>query len=76
MDKNKEKLNFEESMRELENIVQELEKGELNLEDSMVEFEKGIKLSKECSKFLEEAEKKISILVQKEDGSISEEEFQ
>jgi len=67
-----EKVNFEESMQNLENIVQELEKGELNLEDSIKKFEEGIKLSKKCNEILEEAEKKITILINKEDKIVEE----
>ena len=66
---------FEENMEELEKVVAELEKGDLNLDDSVSRFEQGIKISKECSKILEEAEKKITILVQKDD-EMKEENFQ
>ncbi len=66
---------FEENMEELEKVVAELEKGDLNLDDSVSRFEKGIKISKECSKILEEAEKKITILVKKDD-EMKEENFQ
>ena len=59
--------NFEEHMQGLENIVQELEKGDLNLEESIKKFEKGIELSKKCNEILEDAEKKITILIKKED---------
>jgi exodeoxyribonuclease VII small subunit len=59
--------NFEENMQGLENIVQELEKGDLNLEESIKKFEKGIELSKKCNEILEDAEKKITILIKKED---------
>ncbi len=58
---------FEENMQNLENIVQELEKGELNLEDSIKKFEEGIEISKKCNEILENAEKKITILIKKED---------
>ena len=75
MEKGKEKLNFEDSMKELENIVAVLEKGDLNLEESMKKFEEGMELSKKCSKYLAEAEKKISILVKDLDGKITEEDF-
>lgn len=68
-------LNFEETMQELEKIVQELEKGELNLDDSINKFEEGMKLSKNVSKYLEEAEKKITVLINSKDGEITEEEF-
>ena len=71
----KKELNFEETMKELESIVQVLEKGELNLDDSIKEFEKGMNLSKEASKYLEDAEKKINILVKDKDGNLTEEEF-
>ena len=66
--------NFENKMKKLEEIVNELEKGELNLDDSVSKFEEGIKISKECNKILEEAEKKITILVNK-DGGMKEENF-
>lgn len=66
---------FEENMEELEKVVAELEKGDLNLDDSVSRFEQGIKISKECSKMLEEAEKKITILVKKDD-EMKEENFQ
>lgn len=68
-------LNFEETMESLEKIVQELEKGDLNLDDSISKFEEGMKLSKNASKYLEEAEKKITMLVSDKDGNIIEEQF-
>lgn len=68
------KKTFEEQMEALENIVNELEKGDLNLDDSVTKFEEGMKLSKDCNKILEQAEKKITILLQ-EDGNVTEEEF-
>ena len=68
------KSNFEKNMSDLENIVEELEKGDLNLDESISKFEEGIKISKECNKILEDAEKKITILLQK-DGEIKEEEL-
>ena len=66
--------NFEKNMSDLENIVTELEKGDLNLNESISKFEEGIKISKECNKILEEAEKKITILLKK-DGDVKEENF-
>lgn len=68
------KANFEENMNKLETIVADLEKGDLNLDDSVKKFEEGIKISKECNEMLEEAEKKITILLQKDD-KIEEEDF-
>lgn len=66
---------FEEKMENLEKIVTELEKGDLNLDDSVAKFEEGIKISKECNKILEEAEKKITILLN-QDGEMKEENFE
>ena len=68
------KKTFEEQMEALENIVNELGKGDLNLDESVTKFEEGMKLSKDCNKILEQAEKKITILLQ-EDGNVTEEEF-
>ena len=67
-------VNFEDNMEKLEKIVSELEKGDLNLDESITKFEDGIRISKECNKILEEAEKKITILLEK-DGEVKEENF-
>lgn len=68
------KENFEESMEKLEQIVTELENGNLNLDESVNKFEEGMKISKQCNKILEEAEKKITILLEK-NGKLEEENF-
>lgn len=73
---NKENKSFEESLNELEKITTELEKGDLSLDDAISKFESGIKLSKECTEKLENAEKRINILVQKENGELVEEQFE
>ena len=70
------KKSFEEQISELENIINELENGNLNLDDSVVKFEEGMKISKECSKMLENAEKKITILLSDENGEKKEENFE
>ena len=57
-------MNFEVAIKGLEQIVQELEKGDLNLDESVKKFEEGIALSKKCTKILEEAEKRITILIE------------
>lgn len=67
--------NFEESVRELEKTVQSLEKGDLTLEEAISAFERGITLSKECNEILDNAEKKINILVGTEDAESTEKEF-
>lgn len=61
-------VKFEEALTRLEAIVMELERGDLPLEDSMRIFEEGIKLSRTCLKMLEEAERKVEILVKDKDG--------
>lgn len=68
------KDNFEESMKKLEGIVTELENGNLNLDESVKRFEEGMKIAKQCNTILENAEKKITILLEK-DGELKEEDF-
>jgi exodeoxyribonuclease VII small subunit len=58
---------FEASLQELENIVREMESGELPLERALELFEKGMKLSEACRKQLEEAEARVELLVRKGD---------
>ncbi len=70
----KEEINFEEAMKELETIANELENGNLTLDESMNKFEEGIKLSKQCNTMLEKAERKITMLIN-EDDKIKEENF-
>lgn len=66
--------NFEDKMEKLEKIVSELERGDLSLDKSVSKFEEGMNLSKECSKMLDEAHKKITILLQSE-GEFKEKDF-
>lgn len=61
-------VKFEQAMARLEAIVGELEKGDLPLDESLKIFEEGIRLSKNCLKVLEEAERKIEVLVQDKNG--------
>ncbi len=65
------KLNFEKSMKQLEQIVQELESGDLSLEKAIKKFEDGVRLSKLCSKQLDETEKKVTMLLRDQNGKIS-----
>ena len=67
-------ISFEDAMKELEQIASQLEKGDLNLDQSVTKFEEGMKLSKTCNKILEDAEKRISILIKNEDN-VTEENF-
>ena len=69
------KKTFEQSMQQLEQIVQELESGDLPLEKAIKKFEEGTQLSKVCSTKLDETEKKIKLLLQDSDGKITEGSF-
>ncbi len=68
-------MNFEEALKKLEKIVEELEAGELTLDESLKKFKDGIELTSFCNKKLDDAEKKISILVEDSEGRISEKPF-
>ena len=63
----KKEPSFEESMTELEKIAKELESDDLTLDESIEKFEKGMKLSKKCKETLDNAEKKITILINDEE---------
>jgi len=72
----KKEFSFEESISELEKIVANMEKGELPLDAQLANFEEGIKIARECTKVLDEAEKKVSILTKKPSGEMGEEAMQ
>lgn len=67
---------FEAAMARLEEIVSELEKGDVPLDQSLKLFEEGIKLSRICNKRLEEAERKVEILLKDKNGEITAEPFE
>jgi exodeoxyribonuclease VII small subunit len=62
---------FEASLRELEGIVEQLEAGDLPLEKSLELFEQGIRLSRQCQKQLDEAERRVEILLKGDDGTLA-----
>lgn len=66
--------NFETKIKQLENIVSELENGDSSLEDSLKKFEEGMKISKYCNKLLQNAEKKITIILENNE-ELNEEDF-
>ncbi len=66
---------FEKAMERLEEIVRALESGELGLEESLKIFEEGMKLVRFCEEKLNEAERKVTILTQRPDGTLVEEPF-
>ena len=55
-------IHFEKSMTELEEIVMQLEKGDLSLENCLKQFEKGITLARQCQEVLNQAEQKVEML--------------
>jgi exodeoxyribonuclease VII small subunit len=61
---------FESALEELEQIVEQLESGELSLEDSLSAFEKGVGLVRFCNQKLNEVEKKIEMLVRDKEGKL------
>lgn len=63
--KKTESLDFEASMAELESLVERMENGEQSLEDSLKDFERGIALTRNCQKSLQETEQKIQQLIEK-----------
>jgi exodeoxyribonuclease VII small subunit len=69
------KKSFELAMKQLEQIVQDLESADMPLEKAIKKFEEGIQLSKYCTDKLDESEKKITILMQGSDGKLAEVPF-
>lgn len=67
-------INFEKSLAELEQLVEDMEDGELSLEDALKHFEKGIALATGCQKALQQAEQKVEQLVDK-NGELLEKPF-
>jgi exodeoxyribonuclease VII small subunit len=66
---------FEESLKKLESIVDQLEKGDLPLEQSLKLFEEGVGLSAVCKKELDTAEGKVQMLIKQRDGALKTEPF-
>ena len=70
------KVEFEQKLKELEKIVEKLGSGELSLQESLRSFEKGVKLSRECSKELNQSEKKVQKLIVDAKGEIKTTDFE
>ncbi len=66
---------FEASLKELEEIVEQLEKGDLKLDETLAKYEMGIKIYKRCYQILESTEKKINVLLKDRDGETYTKEF-
>ena len=69
-------IKFEDAVQRLEQIVDQLEAGDLPLEQSLKVFEEGVALARKCAKYLEEAEKRIELLTKDESGLLKAEPFE
>ncbi len=69
-------IKFEDAVQRLEQIVDQLEAGNLSLEESLQVFEEGVGLARRCGKYLDEAEKRIELLTKDESGLLKVEPFE
>ncbi|MBF8780090.1 exodeoxyribonuclease VII small subunit [Pseudomonas fulva] len=74
MARKKASIDFEQSLAELQALVERLENGELSLEDSLAAFEQGISLTRDCQNALAQAEQKVQVLLER-DGELAAEPF-
>ena len=65
----KKSVDFEEALDQLEELVEDMENGDLSLEESLKAFEQGIKLTRECQSALTQAEQKVQMLIE-ENGKL------
>ena len=75
-DKPVKKEKFEDYLKQVEEAVKSLEGGKLQLEDSIEKYETGIKALRQCYTILDQAEKKIQLLVKEKDGTLSAKDFE
>ena len=66
----KTKQTFESALEQLEQIVRDIESGQMTLDSAIEKFEEGVKLSRFCSEKLDQAEKKIEVLSKQENGRV------
>lgn len=69
------KESFEKALKRLEEIVNKLESGNLPLDESLKIFEEGVKLSRFCTKKLDEAERKVEVLLKNKEGKFTTKPF-
>lgn len=62
---------FEAALEELEALVERMEGGDLSLDESLAAFERGIHLTRRCQQALSEAEQRVQVLLEKDDGSLT-----
>ena len=67
--------NFEQSLKQLEAVVAQMERGDVSLEDSVKLFEEGTKLAEQCKQQLAEAEGKVEVLIKQRNGAMKREPF-
>ncbi|MBA4503373.1 exodeoxyribonuclease VII small subunit [Marinobacterium marinum] len=67
-------LDFEQSLQQLEGLVEQLEQGDLPIEDALKAFEQGIRLTRDCQTILQQAEQKVQLLTE-QDGAIHASDF-
>ncbi|MFJ1339250.1 exodeoxyribonuclease VII small subunit [Pseudomonas caricapapayae] len=75
MARKKASIDFEQSLADLQALVERLENGELSLEDSLTAFEQGISLTRDCQSALVQAEQKVQVLLER-DGELKAEPFE
>ncbi len=73
--KKKQSVDLEKAMQELEQVVEQLESGDLSLDKSLKQFEKGVKLSRDCQAALTDAEQKVQVLMNSELQDIAPEDL-
>ena len=66
---------FESALKKLEDMVEKLEEGSISLDEALKTFESGIHWSRECNKFLKNAEKRIETILKDEKGNFDQKEF-
>ena len=71
----KKNISFEDAMKRLDKISEELSREGVSLEEALALYEEGVKLVRECNKKLEETERKIKILQLSDQGELKEEDF-
>jgi exodeoxyribonuclease VII small subunit len=69
-------MKFEQGLRKLEDIVNTLDEGQVSLDQALSLFKEGLRLSKELSKTLDDIERKVEIIMKKDDGSIEKRPFE
>ena len=67
---------FESSLKKLEETVYKLEEGSIPLDEALNTFESGVRWSRECNKYLENAEQRIEIILKNENGEFEQKEFE